>query len=271
MQGDRPGLEQARAPATRALSLDPNSATAFRALGNLHSFSFRFGEANEAFRRAVALNPSDAGNLNNLAMFSAMTGQEAQALEVVRRYTEVSPGEASARVLEGRVLTFLRRPQEAVTALLEAIRLEPSAYDSYFRLARAQIQLGDTVGAESSLRTGERLLGGREEGGRAIVDRAYSYSRLGLRDDALRLFALFQNANSSGYEDYGQRALAYLAIGNLEQAATNLERVVAKSEAREPDAGYFATNNIRRNVLNDPVLETSPFVELRARLVIDID
>jgi hypothetical protein len=99
------------------------------------------------------------------------------------------------------------------------------------------------------LRRGEQLLEpGRPESGRALAERAYSYSRIGRR----------------------AWALAYLAIGENTQALEWLTRVAEKAEAKEGDQGYFATNTIRGNVLNDPVLDQPEFVAVRDRLRIEL-
>ena len=67
----------------------------------------------------------------------------------------------------------------------------------------------------------------------------------------------------------GQWALAYLAVGENDRALGWLTCVVEKAEAQEGDQGYFATNTIRGNVLNDPVLERPEFAAARERLRIE--
>ncbi len=259
----------ARADAEHALALDPNAGSAYRALGNLHSFAFRWRESEAAFRRAVEVSPSDATNLANLAMFSSFIGAREQALTAAQRFAELNPGTAAGHVIRGRVYTYLKEPDNAVASLEEALQIAPEVADFRFRLARAQIQRGDFAAAEQSLRLGEQLLDEGPESGRALAERAYSYGRIGLAEDARRLFGEFEAWAESASAGAGQWALAYLAVGENDRALDWLTRVVEKAEAQEGDQGYFATNTIRGNVLNDPVLERPEFAAARERLRIE--
>jgi hypothetical protein len=49
------------------------------------------------------------------------------------------------------------------------------------------------------LRRGEQLFGGDPEGGRAVVERAYSYHLVDRPDDAMRLFRKFEQWATSEF------------------------------------------------------------------------
>ena len=253
----------------RALSIDPSTGSAFRALGNLHSFAFRWSEAEEAFHRAVELSPNDTSNLGNLALFKSFIGKEAEAVFWMERHTSLSPGTVRTYEVPGRVFLNVKDSANAVTALEEGIGVFPGDGELRFFLASALIQNGNETEAEAHLRIGEQLFGDSAQSGQQLVERAYAFSRLGLEADAMRLFSEFESWASNHRAGTGTWAMAYLAIGDYDRALEWLTRTAEKADAAEGDGGYFATNAIRINRLNDPVLETARFRAIRDRLRID--
>ncbi len=64
----------------------------------------------------------------------------------------------------------------------------------------------------------------------------------------------------------GTWALAYLALGETDQALHWLGVAVEKIENHEPDAGYLNLMTIKTNVHANSVLDEPPFLALRARI-----
>ena len=77
--------------ARAALNLDPDSATAYAALGNMNALFWRWGEAEAAFASALALNPNDLDALYYCAIFQSSRGQYREALSMAKRILELNP------------------------------------------------------------------------------------------------------------------------------------------------------------------------------------
>ncbi|MFP6829134.1 MAG: hypothetical protein VCC36_08905 [Gammaproteobacteria bacterium] len=91
---------------------------------------------------------------------------------------------------------------------------------------------------------------------------AYGYSQLGLQRDADRVVAALEEAEGRARLSAANWVLINLARGD-EEAALIWLRIVAE---KEPYKGYVLVNRIKANVFQDPVLETSEFIELRNQI-----
>jgi hypothetical protein len=90
--------------------------------------------------------------------------------------------------------------------------------------------------------------------------------RAGLDDDAHRLFALLEKMADTRVVGAGSWPLAYLAIGDVDNAYAWLARAVEKVQNHLPDEGFFNLMIIKANVQANPVLEEPRFLALRARI-----
>ena len=77
--------------ARAALSLDPDSAAAYAALGNMNMLFWRWGEAEAAFASALALNPNDLDALYYYSIFQSSRGQYREAIPMAERILELNP------------------------------------------------------------------------------------------------------------------------------------------------------------------------------------
>jgi hypothetical protein len=94
----------------------------------------------------------------------------------------------------------------------------------------------------------------------------YSYSRIEQSQDVARLFSELQKTAADGQVGAGTWALAYLGLGDSDQALRWLRVAVAKIENHEPDAGFLNLMSIKTNVHANPVLDEPRFRELRDRI-----
>jgi tetratricopeptide (TPR) repeat protein len=99
-----------------------------------------------------------------------------------------------------------------------------------------------------------------------LLEIGYAYGRLGLRDDAQRVFAKVEAAAREQDIGAGGWALAYLAVGDETRALEQLEAAAAKVARHEADAGYLSLMNLRMNFLADPLVTTPRFAEVLARI-----
>ena len=96
---------------------------------------------------------------------------------------------------------------------------------------------------------------------------AYAYGRLGLAEDARRIYAEIEQRETAGTRfGAGGWAMASLAVGNPDRALEWLETAADKAASHELDEGFFNLMALRANVTNDDVLRQREFVDVLGRI-----
>lgn len=120
----RRGIEYAQ----QALSLDPDSALALAAQGNIRSLAVRnlretypLDQIMDDFERSIALDPQNGNALNWLGLAFGMVGENQRALETFQRCAEVDPLNAACVENEYEALYVLGRNDEAYAHFLAAL------------------------------------------------------------------------------------------------------------------------------------------------------
>ncbi len=84
--------EKARKAAIKSLELDRDFAEAHASIGWLHLVAdWRWGDAEERFKRAIELNPNYSNAYNWYAVFLAGMRRHSEALELIRKAQELDP------------------------------------------------------------------------------------------------------------------------------------------------------------------------------------
>jgi len=274
LQNDlRPGetiaerLEQ-EAPIRRdleqALVLDPGVGQAYAELAYLHERNWRGAEAQEVYERALQLLPNDVTVMRNFARFKAWTEQQPEeAIRLATRATELAPNSAAAYRYLGNVHDLLGNRDEAYSIFYKARSISFPGIVSYqMAVARAEMLRGNSAEAQSAIRLAEPLaLNANNIVFLAGV--AYLYARSGLRDDAARVLAEFDERAADRTIASASRVLVSLARGDEERA---LQWLTTAAEDREVYLGQNTIMRIKFNVYEDPVLDKPQFVELREQL-----
>jgi adenylate cyclase len=131
----------ARKLAEEAISLDPEYAAAYVALGSTHWMDIVLGSSKspkESLRRAfelttkaIALDDSNAGAHVSLSFIYMMKRQHDKAIAEAERAVELAPSLADAYFSVSRVLRYAGRAEEAITWNKKAIRLDPMPFGPY--------------------------------------------------------------------------------------------------------------------------------------------
>lgn len=175
-------VPKAESAAQRALSLDPNTASAYVATGLAKSFRSRWPEADQAYRRALVLAPGDAEAVNQYAQFLSSIGQLEPSLREIERAQQLDPLSPIIGVIHAGVLASLRRDAAAEAQIKSVLAAHPD-----FAAARtwAAIQYIDRKmypEAEAELRSSAKL-NGQNEDAKALLAR-------GMADPAQRAAAI---------------------------------------------------------------------------------
>ena len=251
--------------AERAIALDPSLDAAYSALALAHRQSWRWQQAESAYRRAYELKPEDAGIMFNYGWFNSFTGRHAEAVAIAERAVALHPTLANPHRDLGVAHAYAGNAEGARKAMRDCIVLDPRITICHIYLAFALIRLGEAGTAGQELVLAEQLSGAAASPA-TVSSLAHGYFRAGRRDDAARLFAKLERQAAMGVVGAGSWPLGYLAIGDEQQAYAWLERAVAKIENQQPDEGFFNLMIIKANVAANPVLEQSRFRALRDRI-----
>ena len=93
---------------------------------------------------------------------------------------------------------------------------------------------------------------------------AYAYSRIGHRDEAVRLLNELEGLSDEVSRiGPGHLALAQLAAGNYEESLGWYDTFIENAD--RPKGGTGLWPYITANVFSDPILERPEFVEMRSR------
>jgi DNA-binding winged helix-turn-helix (wHTH) protein/TolB-like protein len=248
--------------AGRALSLDEGQAAAHTALGEANLYFWRWEEAAKAYEDAYDMNPRDLDVLVFYSNFNSYRGDFERAVELAEQVRTLN-----ANALFGTWLayTYSGDVDAALLWLGSHLTIDPGAIVARLNVGYIEARRGNRDAAEREFRLVEGL-GGEGISTSARASLAYGYSRIGLNDDARKLFEFVESRRGTESIGDGAWAIGYLAIGDHEEASAALRRLVAKIESHEPDQAWFGSMIIKHNVLGDPTLETTPFKELRERL-----
>jgi TolB-like protein/DNA-binding winged helix-turn-helix (wHTH) protein len=253
--------------ARAALNLDPDSAAAYVGLGNMNVMFWRWSDAEAAFASALALNPNDLETLQFYSRFQSARGQYREALPMAERILELSPPASSAESLYMLWLAhvYSGNVDAALEVLDRALAIDPAHLPSRINLGFVKARRGDAEDAARAFRLVQDYTDGRRSPTTA-AGLAYGYSRIGYATEARALFQEVQSVADQGSIGAGTWAIAYLAMGEDQQALEWLDKLLDKIANHEPDAAWFNSMIIKHNITGDPVLEEGRFRDRRTRI-----
>ncbi|HYS52817.1 MAG TPA: protein kinase [Thermoanaerobaculia bacterium] len=215
--------------ASRALSIDPDSAEAHAAIGHIDMHLGRFDEARAHLDRAVQINP----NLSNAHLWRAVLmrtlGHYAEARADLERAEQLDPRSAFVTTIMSTTLTTMGDYTVAIRVLLRGIEIEPRYGELHANLARAYALNGEFREAEAALRRAEELRTSTLEPTQALV-----WALAGRTAEAAQLLRRVDRTALPQAGPFMMRAWA--AAGNVDEAVRWADRMVAET----PDYGRIA-------------------------------
>jgi len=142
------GLPNVRAAIERALTLDPDDATAHSLAGRITDVYDRdFVSAAAHYQRALSLDPTNSDVLYNAAVFLAGVGKVDAGITVMRYLAAHDPASARVHYRLGDLLSRARKYDEAIASMRVALALSPQYNGAHNIISASLIAKGDAAGA----------------------------------------------------------------------------------------------------------------------------
>jgi tetratricopeptide (TPR) repeat protein len=227
----------------RSIELDPNFASAYASLGSCYGNSGEIEVGREYIRKAFELSDrtSEREKLRISNIYRYDTGELEKALEVAKLWAQEYPRDELSHVDSGFTYGTLGQAASAITAYLEALRLDPDDGGAYgglmfayadlnrFDEAKTLYKQAQTRGINGGLLHLSRYMIAFSEGDQVEISRQMAWA-----------------ANRSGVEDsfLGGASRTEQYYGHLRKGRELLERAIASAlrNNRKEAASYYEVN-----------------------------
>jgi type IV pilus biogenesis/stability protein PilW len=120
-----------------AVALDPSNASLHNYHGQYLFLAGRFGAAEEAFRKALSLDPYLTDARNNLGAVLDRVGKKDDAVVEFRKALEDPAYPTPQKVWLNLGMTYASqgRSEEAISAMRQAVEIDPKFYRAHYELA----------------------------------------------------------------------------------------------------------------------------------------
>ena len=113
----------------------------------------RFAVAAQHCAAVLEADPDNFDGLHLLAVTRSLQGAHAEADRLLKRAVPMQPDRADVHYHHGRVLSELKRFDEAITSYRRSLSIDPHSADAHLYLALALRAVGRTAEAQASYRT----------------------------------------------------------------------------------------------------------------------
>jgi TolB-like protein/Flp pilus assembly protein TadD len=215
------GGEQAKASATRALDLDPDSGEAHSSMALVRFwYDWDWVEAEREFRRATELKPNHADAHNWYAAYLNVMGRLDEAAAEQRIAEELDPLSLTIAMNAADPFYFSRRYDPAIEHLQNVLKREPRFFPAHYNLGRALGLKGLWPEALASFDAAARLSGNRM----ASAALGYACASNGMMEEARKIQRELEELSRERYLPTPQMALLYLGLNEPERALDMLEQ-----------------------------------------------
>lgn len=242
---------KAMAAAKKALELDDTLAEAHTTLAiALWLFEFDFAQAIRGFQRAIELNPNYAiahqqyGNVLLVAL-----GRFGDAIVQGNRAVELDPLSLVINADAGSNYYFARRYDEAVAQLRKTIEMDPGYYFAHVNLGQALEMKGARDAAIAEYEKARAL----NDDPSVLGMLARTYGLSGNKNEAGKLLDKLKELSKQRYVGAYSFALAYLGLGDKEEALRWLEK--SYQDRAGSDIGYIRVDPLLDPLRGDPRFE----------------
>jgi DNA-binding winged helix-turn-helix (wHTH) protein/Flp pilus assembly protein TadD len=220
---------KAKAAIVRALEIDPSSAEARAALGNILLFcDWNWAEAEREIETAIRLNPKSTSVYTNAAWFYMCKGSGDKPLREIQRALLVEPSSPGLQLFLARVFLHTGEYARAIDAFSNLIETGPDFSIARRHRAQAFILRGQPAEALADL----LLLpqDRAEDVALRLPLLGRAYADCGDSERAEAIYQKLQEMSRTEYVVGFNLATVAVGLGRLQEALDYLERALAKRE-----------------------------------------
>jgi serine/threonine-protein kinase len=213
----------ARAAATKARELDPDSPETHLSLGLVeHYYGWDFEKEEREFRRAIELAPRSAAPYSWLGLMMAFMDRTEEALEMTRRATQLEPLSPNAQTNVAWCFFAQRQYEEAAREAGRALTLDPEALYPLWVNGLTLQMLGRSAESVAAFEKAVRLTDREQTYYLALLGGGYAAAGRGA--EAERILGELRERSSREYVAPYHLAFIHIPLGNHDEAVAALER-----------------------------------------------
>jgi serine/threonine-protein kinase len=213
---------KARAAALRALEIDDKLAEAYTSLAGVrHSYDWAWSDAETLFKKAISLNPNYATAHHWYAELLSMLGRHEEALREIKRAIELDPLSPIINMQRAYVYYASREYGQAIKQFKKALELHPNFYVNHEILAYTYSYMNMH---EEAIRAAQKA-NALSENPRNIIALGYVYAMAGKKDKALQILdSMMKLSNQKLIQIAVYIALLYISLNDNDHAFHWLEK-----------------------------------------------
>jgi TolB-like protein/Tfp pilus assembly protein PilF len=213
---------KAKAAAEKALQLDSSSAEAHTSRAQIYCYyDLDFPRAIQEFQRAIELNPNypTAHQWYGSSALAAV-GRFDEAITEVKRAIELDPLSLVINTDMGNTYYRARRYDEAIDQMRKTVEMDPGFYYVHWNLGSALAAKGNLAAAIEEYLKARAL----NDDPSMLGLLAHAYGLSGNKSEAMKIRDQLETLAKQRYVSAYSFALAYLGLGDKEQALHWLEK-----------------------------------------------
>jgi DNA-binding winged helix-turn-helix (wHTH) protein/TolB-like protein/Tfp pilus assembly protein PilF len=213
---------RAKEAAKSALQIDDTLAEAHTALAYATmSYDWNWPEAEREFKLAIELSPNYAFAHHWYALYLQAMQRQTEAIAEMKRAVELEPLSLTINSGMSWVFCWAGRYEEAIESALETLELDPDFLMAHVRLGEAYEQ---KLMLEEAIRQFQQAVTLTERRPRMLAQLAHAYVLAGKKSQAQLLLNEAKDRLKQRYDTPYFLALAYVVLGERDQAIHWLER-----------------------------------------------
>jgi tetratricopeptide (TPR) repeat protein len=211
--------------ASKALSIDSTSWTAYSVLGSAKSYEFKWIQAEKLYREAIAINPNQSKPHSFLGYLLTTLGRHDEAIKEAKIAQKINPLSVWHNTQVGRLYYYARRYDEAITEFDKILDLNPDAIFPQFVKAMALTQ------KERYNEAIDLFLQRKVKSPETNWALGYTYGVAGYKDKARNVLNFLLEKSKHTYIWPAIIAYVYIGLGDKDNAMYWLEKTYHEREA----------------------------------------
>jgi tetratricopeptide (TPR) repeat protein len=208
------------------LQVFPNSPDALEMKARSEQWRGRSAEAERLWQKCLELDANYIHAYVGMARTAADKGEHQRAADLAQRALEIDAGNFQARITRATALIHLRRPEDAVKALEDYMKIDPRS-QGFYLLGQAYFDLKQFDKAKDALLAAIAKYSEYPEA-HYLLSRAYR--ELGDEPAAKRYLELYRKLATP----------ERMVLGNRPQGTTDLDKMLESATVLYSDAGRLA-------------------------------